>query len=290
MLYRSLSRAAAVPVLAAMILVAPAFASAQTPGPGPMPMSSSPVLGEPWHIELAGGLWNPSVSGQVSSEQFGEPGTLIDFNSDLAFAKTRFNDVRVVLRASRRNKFRLEYTPITYTSQTTLPRTVVFNNIAFPISLPIESNFQWKVWRVGYEYDALSFDRWYAGFFLEARYTQFRTSLTSKSSSLDAYEYTEAKAPLPAIGFVGRAWPLPNVSATVEVSGAQIPHIKNHPEYRGNYYDWNIYGTVDFTRNIGAQVGWRRMTTDLHIKDDFLSFKFDGLWFGGVVRYDNRRV
>jgi hypothetical protein len=36
---------------------------------------------------------------------------------------------------------------------------------------------------------------------------------------------------------------------------------------------------------VGAQIGWRRMTTTLQVKTDSGNMKFQGMYFGGVVRY-----
>jgi hypothetical protein len=42
---------------------------------------------------------------------------------------------------------------------------------------------------------------------------------------------------------------------------------------------------VNLTNNVGVEIGWRRMNTFLHIEEDEGDFKFQGLWFGGAVRY-----
>ena len=44
-------------------------------------------------------------------------------------------------------------------------------------------------------------------------------------------------------------------------------------------------GTVNLTRNLGMQVGWRRLTTYLNIERDIGDLKFQGMWFGAAVRY-----
>src|SRR5262249_28342329 len=59
---------------------------------------SSAVIGERYGVEGSLSLWNPSVSGVISSDQFGIVGSDIDFNTDLKFEQTKFRDLRFVLR------------------------------------------------------------------------------------------------------------------------------------------------------------------------------------------------
>ena len=49
--------------------------------------------------------------------------------------------------------------------------------------------------------------------------------------------------------------------------GAVSPGCKQalDPKYQASYFDWDIYGTINFNNYIGAQVGWRRMTTLIDI-------------------------
>jgi hypothetical protein len=267
---------AAIAGLAAIALFVPAVARAQYA----RPETRSSAVGENYHVEVAGTLWNPDVAGQISSEQFGIIGSQIDFVDDLAFQKTRFKDLRIVLRPTRKAKFRIEYTPIEYTAETTLKRDIIFNGQKFPVSLPISSTFDWKVWRFGYEYDVVYRSRGYVGVLLEGRYTQMNAELNSPVVD----EFTTAKAPLPSIGIVARGYVLPEVALNFELSGFKVPGTWVEG-YEANYYDWDIHGTVNVTNNFGLQAGWRRMTTFLSIKKDLGDVKFQGLWFGAALRY-----
>jgi hypothetical protein len=257
----------------ALLLAAPARAQYNAP-----PLSGLAV-GERYHVELAGTLWNPTLVGTVSSEEFGLLGSNLDFVTDLGFEQTRFQDLRIVLRPAKKHRIRLQYTPIVYTGDSTLRRTVTFNGINFEAALPVTSEFDWKVWRFGYEYDFVYRDRGFVGVLLEGRYTSFAASLTALTKS----EFTSAKAPLPAIGIVGRGYVAPNVALNFEFSGMKLPDVS--PKYQANYYDWDISGTVNFTNNVGVEMGWRRMTTFLNIEHDSGDFKFQGLWFGVALRY-----
>lgn len=240
---------------------------------------SRPVLGEKYHAEVAVSLWNPTLLGTVSSEQLDIIGSKIDFVSDLGFQRTRFRDLRVVLRPGKKHKFRMQYTPVSYSSNTIFSRDITFNAIKFPVSVPISAQFDWTVWRFGYEYDFLYLPRGFVGALFEVRHTRFATNL----ATLGIEEFTQATAPLPALGLVGRAYVLPEVAINFEVSGFRLPDFDS--DYTANYFDWDINGTVNLTNNLGLQVGWRRMTTYLGIEKDVGDLKFQGMWFGAALRY-----
>jgi hypothetical protein len=262
--------------LAVVWLLIPTPAAAQYGAPE----LEATTTGEDYRIELSGTLWNPNLAGIISSQRLGLIGSNIDFIDDLGFTQTRFKDVRVVLRPSRKSRFRVQYTPVSYTAETSLKRDLVFNGQKFPLNLPVQSQFDWKVWRFGYEYDVIYRDRGFVGVLLEGRYTQMTAELASPLVA----EYTKVRAPLPAIGLVGRAYVLPEVALNFEVSMFRVPE-GSIPDVEANYYDWDIHGTVNLHRNVGLQIGWRRITTFLEIEEDTGDVKFQGLWFGAALRY-----
>lgn len=271
----------AVAAIAAAGLLSPVRAYAQYGAPD----LSTGAIGEKYHVEFSGTLWNTDLAGLVSSEQFGQVGTQIDFLTDLGYVKTRFSDMRIVLRPSRKSKFRIQYTPLKFEAETTFRRNIVFNGINFPVAVPVESSFAWKVWRLGYQYDFVSRSRGSVGMLLEVRQTQadarLKTNSPLFSPAID--EFSMVRAPLPAFGVVGRAYPVQALALNFEVSGFRLPDVD--PKYQAKYFDWDINGTYNFTNNFGVQLGWRKMTTFLLVERDLGDVKFQGTWFGGVVRY-----
>jgi len=272
-------------LLSAFALVAAmaAPAAAQYSAPkmnGPKSGESEVAVGEKYHIQVNGDFWNPSVHGIIASSQFGLIGSQISFENDLKFPQTRFKEYGVELRATRRNKFYAQYEPISYKSDTTLTREIVFNGQKFPVNLPIKATYDWKVWRVGYEVDVVSLPRGFVGLMFEARMTDFGASLQRPGQPA---EFTQAKGPLPAVGLIARAYPLKNASITAQVTGIKFPDVS--PDYQGSYADWNVYGTYNITNYAGVQGGWKRVTTNVVIKKDSGDTMFKGIWFGAVLRY-----
>jgi hypothetical protein len=65
--------------------------------------------------------------------------------------------------------------------------------------------------------------------------------------------------------------------------GFSVPTIQG--QYRAHYFDIDVYGTLNFTNNIGIKGGYRRLDVGYLIKADSGAFTLDGLYFGAVLRY-----
>jgi hypothetical protein len=241
---------------------------------------SDPATGESYRIEFGADLWSPTPNMVISSEGFGIIGTEIDLVQDLGLVKQRFGELRLVLRPATKHKFRFQYLPIKYQAETVLQRRIVFNGIGYNIGLPVNSQLIWKTYRFGYEYDFLHRDRWFAGFILEAKYTDTEATLESPVAS----EFARARGPIPAIGGIFRGYVVPNVSITAEVTGFKLPE-RVAEDYRGKYVDYDFYATVNFTNNVGVQGGFRSIEIDYTANQDFGDLKLRGVYFGAVVRY-----
>jgi hypothetical protein len=243
--------------------------------------TSNRATGETYHVEVAGDFWNPTPEIAITSESLpGVVGTRIDFVSDLGVEKTRFKQLKVVLRPATKHKFRFEYTPIHYDAVGAIKRDLVFNGIRYPVSLPVESNLRWKAYRFAYEWDMVYNDRGFFGLILEAKYTDVEATLHNVIDT----EFVKARAPIPAIGGIGRVYVVPNISITAEFSGIKLPESINE-DYRAKYFDFDLYGTVNFTNNVGAQLGYRSFDVLYKVEGDEGELNLKGLYFGGVVRF-----
>jgi hypothetical protein len=237
------------------------------------------ATGENYHVEVSGTFWEPTPSIVISSESLnGIIGSEVDFVADLGIEKAWFTQLRVVLRPATKHKIRFEYTPIKYEASTVLKRDLIFNGIAFPIRVPIQSEIKWKAYRFSYEYDFVYRDRGFVGVVLEAKYTDVTATL---KNALDL-EFVQARAPIPAVGFIGRGYVAPNISITGEFTFFKLPEIQGNS---GSYFDFDLYGTVNFTNNVGAQGGYRSFDVIYKVDNDNGDLQLKGLYFGGVVRF-----
>jgi hypothetical protein len=239
-----------------------------------------PATGEKYNVEFAFGIWNPTPEIVFSSEQFGITGSEISLSDDLDVLQKTFRDFRLVLRPARKHKFRVEYIPIKYEADTILRRSVVFNGNVYSIGLPIQAELKWDAWRFGYEYDFIYRDRGFLGVIAEAKYTHVSADLTAPGID----EFSEAKAPIPALGLIGRGYLLPNLAVTGEFTAFRLPDSEDR-DYGGRYYDFDVYSTLNFSHNFGVTGGYRRLTLGYQVENDFGDFRMKGFYVMGVARF-----
>ena len=267
----------------AIALCLAAAAAAATPAAAQYRVSrgSDRATGETYNVEVGGYLWNPTPTLLITSESLGILGSQIDFVEDLDLEKKTFKQLKVVLRPGTKHKFRFEYTPMTWEVESTLQRSIVFNGQRFDIALPVDTSLKWKAYRFGYEWDFVYRDRGFFGLLLDVKYTDIEATL---SNALVGSEFVHAKAPIPAIGVIGRAYPAPNISITGEFSAFKLPGSVDD-DYRGNYFDFDLYGTVNFSDNFGAQLGYRSLDVFYQVDTDEGDMVLRGWYFGGVLRF-----
>jgi hypothetical protein len=262
-------------VLAFLLAAAPAAAQYGVGG------FSNRATGENYRVEVGGYLWPPTPTVLITSESLGIIGSQIDFVNDLGIEKKTFRQLKVVLRPGTKHKLRFEYTPIGYDAEGALRRTIIFNGQRFDVALPVQTDLTWRAFRFGYEWDFVYRERGFVGLLLELKYTDIQASL---SNVLVGTEFVRARAPIPAIGVIGRGYVLPNVSITGEYSLFKLPSSIDE-DYQGEYFDFDLYGTVNFTDNVGVQGGYRSITVFYLVDEDQGDLKMKGLYFGGVLRF-----
>ncbi len=244
---------------------------------------SDPATGESYHVEGAIGLWFPTTEMQISSTALNIVGTVIDFKKDLGLEDQKFSEFHLVVRPGRQHKFRLQFIPLEYEQSATLSRRLVFNGQAYDVNLPVNSKLDWKAWRFGYEYDFLVKDRGFGGFIVDLKYTDVTASLASPIRS----DFIHEQAPIPTIGGIFRVYPVPNVAITGEITGLTLGWAPEslRGNNNGHYADFDFYGTVNFTNNIGVQGGYRRFDVGYELKNDTGAFTVKGIYLNLVARY-----
>jgi hypothetical protein len=245
---------------------------------------NDPATGEKYHIEAGADFWFPGADIVIASAGSGTltglAGTNIDAKRDLGLVDTRFRALQVQLRPARSHKLRFEYLPVEYTQTATLKTDLVFNGIRYRLGLPVNSDLNWKTYEFGYEYDFVVKNWGFVGFDLEAKYTDVQVSLTSPIAA----EFAHAQAPIPAIGGIGRYYFVPNIAITGELTAFKIPDSVDD-QYNAHYIDFDLYGTVNFTNNVGVKGGYRSRDVGYLIKTDSGTLTLKGIYFGAVIRY-----
>ena len=246
-------------------------ADAQFAGP------RDPAIGEVYSTELMGGLWNPTPAIVVSSDAPGMLGTDIDAVADLGVTQKRHRELRLVLRPSWKHKAQISYLPMEYQAEGLLNRTLVFEGVTYGVGTPVTSTVKWRAWRFGYEYDFVYRDRGFVGVIVEVKYTDIETRLESPSE----VTAVRTQTPIPAIGGIGRVYPVRNVSLTFELTGFKLPDAVTQVKY----VDLDVYGTLSFSDYLGIQTGYRSLDLDYALDENAGSFLLKGWYVAGVVRF-----
>ena len=237
-------------------------------------------IGEDYTLEFLGGLWDPRPTIVASSEQFGIIGSNIDFTDDLGMLRKPHTEVRLTLKTSRRHKLRFHWLPIQYNQSTVLQRPLVFQGISFDAGIPVSSFMKWYAWRFGYEFDVVARERGYFGLILEAKYTAIESALDSEVG----YEFVRARAPIPAIGAIARIYVTRFTPITAEFTIFQLPD-DLIAGYRAKYVDFDIYGTLNLSKHVGANLGYRSIELNYLIARDSGELKLNGIYLSGVFRF-----
>jgi hypothetical protein len=241
---------------------------------------STSAVGEQYKVEAALSFWNADPTLIIASESLGIPGTDVDLTNDLGIEQKRLTELRVVLRPATKHKFRFHYMPIKYEAEATVQREFIFNGQRYRVGLPVHTTANFTTYRFGYEYDFLYRQQGYIGVLIDLKYTNASLDLDSPIGA----EFTEQGAPIPSFGVVGRGYLVSNVSITGEVTFFKIPENLSD-EFGGRYFDYDFYGTFNFTNNVGAQLGLRKVDVE-YLRDlDHGDLTFTGWYIAGVVRF-----
>ena len=241
---------------------------------------SGPSVGEDFHIEVTGGLWDPVPAISASSEQFGIVGTTIDFRSDLGMVRQRHGELRLTLKPGRRHKLRVQWLPMHYQQSAVLARRIVFQGIEHTVGLPVSSSLTWDAWRFGYELDVVVRERGFVGLILEAKYTDVQAELNSPIG----LEYVRARAPIPAVGAIARVYISRFTPITAEFTAFRMPDNLIR-EYSARLMDFDIYGTVNLTRTVGVNIGYRSIDMSYLFDQDVGDFSVNGVYVSGALRF-----
>jgi len=263
----------------ARALIACAFSLAAAPSfaqyrPGPA-ATTSPA--ENYHVELSAGFWAPTANMQIADGSFG---TSIDLKNDLGLQDRKFPEFQIVIKPALKHKFRVQFIPISFAQTGTPTHDLVFNGQIYPAGTTITSTLDWKAWRFGYEYDMVSTYRGFLGVIVDLKYTDVGATLNAAGRTGVA----AAKAPIPALGGIGRLYLAQNLSFTFELTGFDLPGnwIKTTS---GHYADLDTYAMLNFTDSFGVTGGYRKFDVAYTLASDSGTFKLDGWYVGAALRF-----
>ena len=250
-----------IPLLAAAMLCVSGVASAQ----------SSP---ENFGFEAGLIFWKPSPEIVLTS---GTVGTPVDFVSTFAVEDKRFRSYRIVTKAGK-HKVRFSKENIKYDPTATLTQTIRFQGQTYTVGVPTTAELDWHLTRIGYEWDPVSTPRGFLGLVFDLKYNTMKAQLSAPGVTAEIFEHT---IPVPTIGGIGRGYLGQYISVTAELTGFKV----NRSDFVAKFFDFDLYGTANFGRNLGAQYGYRSVTLNYDIDNDAGDVKLKGPYFGLLVRF-----
>jgi hypothetical protein len=260
-------------LLAAMAAAFPAEAQFNVPQPGPP--------GEDYRFELGIAFWSPEPELVIRFDGPAGIGSDVDFVEEFGIEKERFREYRGVLKPGRKHKIRFDYVPFRYEAETIIQRTFTFGGQVYTVGLPAEADVTWNLWKIGYEWDFFSGSGGFAGLLVDVKYNKVQAEI---SSPVLGVELAEANAPVPGIGGIARGYFSKNFSVTGEFTMFKMLDSISE-EIDGNFYDFDVYATINLGRNAAAQGGYRSLTVDYLLDEDFGNLKMKGFYFGGLARF-----
>ena len=191
-----------------------------------------------------------------------------------------------MLRPGRKHKFRINYLPMTYSAQS---RPCIASSSSTASDTTSTCRYDRAVVEdMASSATSTTFSTAIggsSGFVLQAKATDIQATLQAASIGT---EFARAQAPIPTLGGIGRVYVVPNISITGELDRLQDSDSIDE-RYQAHYFDFDLYGTVNFNDYVGAQIGYRSLDLGYIFEDDHGDFKAKGMYFGGVVRYDSQR-
>jgi hypothetical protein len=229
-------------------------------------------------VELGVMFWKPSPELTLSTNALSGAGVNnVDFVQEFGIEDKWFPEFRAAI--GRNHKLRLSFVSIKYDAEATLQRTFTFNNRTFTVGAPASADIKWDLWKFGYEWDFVSRERGFFGVIADLKYNKITASVDSPL--LTSAATTDTSTPVPTIGVIGRGYLAPMVAITGEFTGLSI----TRDEFEAKFFDFDLYGTVSFGRNVGVQGGYRSVVVDYLVDEDSGDLKMKGPYFGAVVRF-----
>jgi hypothetical protein len=251
---------------------------------------ANPAPAENFHVEIGLMFWQPTPGIEIQTGGLAVAGIpAVDFVQEFGLADERFMEFRSVFKTGRKHKFRVSHITFDYNETAPITRNIDFGGVTFPITIPVTADLNWDMWRFGYEYDFVAGDRGLLGFITELKQNHLTADLSA--AGLNISQGADVTAPIINIGVIARVYPHRVFSITAEYTGFKVFGFvrtltdRIAEDLEANVSDFDIYGTVNFGRHVGAQVGYRSLTSDYSIDEDEGDLKMKGMYFGGLVRF-----
>jgi hypothetical protein len=219
---------------------------------------------------------------QVSSVTNSTIGTEVDFEDDLDFGDGEgLPSFTAGARLSRRFLVVGEYYSLGRSSETTLARDIVFDDVTYPVSATVSSEFDSSIYRFSVGYSFVRKPNMELGGAIGLHATDFGVALEGMgtvggSTTQIVSRRREALAPLPTIGIYGTY----EVAPRVELAGNVDYLSLSLGDYDGRLVNAQASVSYRVFKNVGVGVMYRYVDYRLDVeKEDWvgrLTYQFSG--------------
>jgi hypothetical protein len=242
----------------------------------PAAAQSDVMPAEKFRVEFGTEWWQPTPEISIRTDALASVGVSdFDFVDEFGIDSSWFAEFRAVLKPARKHKVRVSYVPVRYEQTAPLRTVLSFNGTTFSGSAT--ANLKWNLWRFGYEWDFISRERGFVGFLGDVKYNKVSASVRGRGAA----EATEARAPIPGLGVIARAYAHPRVSISGEFTGFKVVG----GEIEGSLFDFDISATANIFKSLGVQGGYRAVNADYTIDEDIGNLTLRGVYLGIVSRF-----
>ncbi|MBZ5586075.1 MAG: hypothetical protein LAQ30_28570 [Acidobacteriia bacterium] len=228
-------------------------------------------------IEFEGRYWVPRMTGRVRVEQNGV-GTDVDARADLGIPNTNFPEGRFTFQSSGRNRLQFTYTPMDYSGDAAVTRTVIFNGQQYTLGTRVISDLEVKHLQLGwaYQFIRVANGAFKLGTLVEA--DGFLLNGRLQAPNLNVNEQEEISFGLPTAGLAMDINPHHRVNLYAQASGMRVG------DY-GYYIGGEAGVKVRPAGPLFLTVGYRAFNLHAQVAPDFARLQLHGPFFGAGLRF-----
>lgn len=102
--------------------------------------------------------WVTDYNADIRADKDGITGTTISLKNDLGMGNQNLFTVEAFAHIGNHH-LSFQYTPVEYSGNTTLNKTILFNGKTYPVNSPTQSNLKFNMLDLEYQYDVLNFEK-----------------------------------------------------------------------------------------------------------------------------------
>ncbi len=214
--------------------------------------------------------WRPNLDAEVQATRNGFTGSLVDLQDDLGIVDKRTFQLHGALQFAPGHKLRFSYTPVDYSADIQVGRTITFLGQTYTFQTQVQSALKGKLLFGAYEFDVVKTPKGYVGVMLGAQY--FDGGVSIAAPELNVREELEPTVPVPVLGLTARGY-AGKLSFEGEINGLTLGD-------RGHAYELSLGVRFHLAQKLAATGGYRKVNLEGHDDQDLLKFKMGGFTFG----------